>query len=202
MQRCRCGGVGPTQGRVAHALQAEVYAYLAPGSGGKERDALQVIPELAEAGGVCLPFVNLTCIPQGFGRLQLLRRRGSAVVGFSFFAWRSVLWGWWLCNTESYLGGQGHTNGRAKCDAFVVVFEVEGKLSNVAGRQGVRAMRQETLEFRVEERVEERLVGEEKNDDPEEINQLGGQIWDIVRNSDRSLHQFLDLGVGETSGGA
>ena len=51
-------------------------------------------------------------------------------------------------------------------------------------------------------RGEEQLLGEEKIDDPEEINQLGGQIWDIVRNSDRSLHQFLDLGVGETSGGA
>jgi len=59
---------------------------------------------------------------------------------FPFFAWRSALWGRWFCDAESYLGGQGHTHGRAKCDAFAVVFEVEGELSNVIGSQGVRAM--------------------------------------------------------------
>jgi len=46
--------------------------------------------------------------------------------------------------------GQGHTHGRAECDAFAVVFEIEGELSNVIGSQGVRAMRQETLEFSVD----------------------------------------------------
>ena len=51
-------------------------------------------------------------------------------------------------------------------------------------------------------RVEERLLGEEKVDDPENIHQLGAQIRNIVRNSDRSLDQFLDFGVGEASRGA
>ena len=52
------------------------------------------------------------------------------------------------------------------------------------------------------DRVEERLLGEEKVDDPEEIHQLGAQIRNIVRNSDRSLDQFLNLGVGEPGRGA
>jgi hypothetical protein len=75
---------------------------------------------------------------------------GSAVGGFSFFAWRSTLWGRWLCDTEGYLWSQGHTHGRAKCNAFAVLFEVEGELPNVFGRQGISAMRQETLEFSVD----------------------------------------------------
>jgi len=51
-------------------------------------------------------------------------------------------------------------------------------------------------------RVEERLLGEEKVDDPEEGHQLGAQIRNIVRNSDRSLDQFLNFGVGEPGRGA
>jgi len=51
-------------------------------------------------------------------------------------------------------------------------------------------------------RVEEPLLGEEKVDDPEEIHQLGAQIRNIVRNSDRSLDQLLDFGVGEPGRGA
>ena len=43
----------------------EVYAYLALGSSEKQRDILHVVPELAEAGGVRLPFVDLPCIFQG-----------------------------------------------------------------------------------------------------------------------------------------
>jgi len=45
--------------------------------------------------------------------------------------------------------------------------------------------------------VEERLFGEEKVDDSEEVHQLGAQAWNIVRNSDRLLDQFLNVGVGE-----
>jgi len=134
------GGLEPARViGAAHALRVEVYAYLALGSSGKQRDILHVVPELAEAGGVRLPFVDLPCILQGLRRLQFLGRRGSTIVRFSFFAWRSALWGQWFCAAES-LGGQGHTHGRAKCDAFAVVFEVEGDLSNVIGSQGVRAM--------------------------------------------------------------
>ena len=44
-------------------------------------------------------------------------------------------------------------------------------------------------------RVEERLLGEEKVDDSEEVHQLGAQIRNIVRNSDRSFDQFLNFGV-------
>jgi len=51
-------------------------------------------------------------------------------------------------------------------------------------------------------RVEERLLGEEKVDDPEEVHQLGAQIRNIVRNSNRSFDQFLDFGVGEPGRGA
>jgi len=51
-------------------------------------------------------------------------------------------------------------------------------------------------------RVEERLLGEEKVDDPGEIHQVGAQIRNIVRNSDCSLDQFLDFGVGESGRGA
>jgi len=135
------GGLEPARViGVAHALLVEVYAYLALGSSGKQRDVLHVVPELAEAGSVRLPFVGLPCILQGLRRLQFLGRRGSTVVRFSFFAWRSALWGRWFCDVESYLEGQGHTHGRAKCDAFAVVFKVEGELSNVIGSQGVRAM--------------------------------------------------------------
>jgi hypothetical protein len=101
------GGLEPARViGVAHALRVEVYANLAPGSSRKQRDVLHVVPELAEAGGVRLPFVDLPCILQGLRRLQFLGRRGSAVVGFSFFAWRSALWGRWLCNAESYLGAK------------------------------------------------------------------------------------------------
>ena len=49
-------------------------------------------------------------------------------------------------------------------------------------------------EFRVEEQL--------KVNDPEEVHQLGAQIRNIVRNSDRSLDQFLDFGVGEPGRGA
>jgi len=76
---------------VAHALRVEVCAYLALGSSGKQRDVLHVVPELAEAGGVRPPFVDLPCILQGLRQLQFLGRRGSNVVRFSFFAWRSAL---------------------------------------------------------------------------------------------------------------
>jgi len=132
------GGLEPARViGVTHALRVEVYACLALGSSGKQRDVLHVVPQLAEAG---IPFVDLPCILQGLRRLQFLGRRGSTVVRFSFFAWRSALWGRWFCDAESYLGGQGHTHGRAKCDAFAVVFEVEGELSNAIGSQGVRAM--------------------------------------------------------------
>jgi len=51
-------------------------------------------------------------------------------------------------------------------------------------------------------RVEERLLGEEKVDEPEEVHQLGAQIRNIVRNSDRSLDQFLNFGVSEPGRGA
>jgi len=51
-------------------------------------------------------------------------------------------------------------------------------------------------------RVEERLLGEEKVNDPEEVHQLGTQIRNIVRNSDRSFEQFLNFGVGEPGRGA
>jgi len=134
---------GPEPARVigvAQALRVEVYAYLALGSSGKQRNFLHVVPELAEAGGVRLPFVDLPCILQGLRRLQFLGKRGRTVVRFSFFAWRFALWGRWFCDAERYLWGQGDTHGRAKCDAFTVVFEVEGELSNVIGSQGVRAM--------------------------------------------------------------
>ena len=50
-------------------------------------------------------------------------------------------------------------------------------------------------------RVEEQLLGEDKVDDPEEVHQLGAQIRN-VRNSDRSLDQFLNFGVGEPGRGA
>jgi len=70
---------------VAHALRVEVYAYLALGSSRKQRDVLHVVPELAEAGGVRLPFVDLPCILQGLRQLHFLGRRGSTVVRFSFF---------------------------------------------------------------------------------------------------------------------
>jgi len=46
-------------------------------------------------------------------------------------------------------------------------------------------------------RVEEQLLGEEKVDDLEEVHQLGAQIRNIVRNSDRSFDQFLNFGVGD-----
>ena len=99
---------------VAHALRVEVYAYLALGSSRRQRDVLHVVPELAEAGGVRLPFVDLPCILQGLRQLHFLGRRGSTVVHFSFFAWRSTLWGRWFCDAESYLGGQGHTHGSSE----------------------------------------------------------------------------------------
>jgi len=135
------GGLEPARViGVAHALRVEVYAYLALGRSRKQGDVLHVVPELAEAGGVRLPFVDLPCIFQGLRRLQFLGRRGRTVVRFSFFAWRSALWGWWFCDAERYLWGQGDTHGRAGCDAFTVVFEVEGELPNVVGSQGVRAM--------------------------------------------------------------
>jgi hypothetical protein len=53
-----------------------------------------------------------------------------------------------------------------------------------------------------EVRVEEQLFGEEKVDDPEEVHQLGAQTRKIVCNSDGSLDQFLDFGVGEPGRGA
>ena len=84
---------------VAHALRVEIYAYLAPGNGGKQRDVLHVVSELTEAGGVRLPFVNLSCVFQGLHLIQLLGRGVCAVAGFSFFAWQSALWGRWLCDT-------------------------------------------------------------------------------------------------------
>jgi len=116
---CRGEGAGeglePAQviGVLAHALQVEVYANLAPGGGGVENRVTFCMssPELAEAGGVCLPFVDLPCMLQGLPRLQFLERRGSAIVGFLFFAWGSALWGRWFCHAKSYLGGQGHTHG-------------------------------------------------------------------------------------------
>jgi len=51
-------------------------------------------------------------------------------------------------------------------------------------------------------RVEEQLLGKEKVDDPEEIHQLGAQIRNIVRNSDRSFDQFLNFDVDEPGQGA
>ena len=51
-------------------------------------------------------------------------------------------------------------------------------------------------------RVEERLLGEEKVDDPEEVHQLGAQIRNILRDSDRSFDQFLNFGVSEPGQGA
>ena len=50
-------------------------------------------------------------------------------------------------------------------------------------------------------RVEEQLLGEEKVDDLEEVHQLGAQIRNIVRNSDRSFDQFLNFGIGEPGRG-
>ena len=51
-------------------------------------------------------------------------------------------------------------------------------------------------------RVEERLLDDEKVDDPEEVHQSGAQIRNTVRNSDRSFDQFLNVGVGEPGRGA
>ena len=57
------GGLEPARViGVTHALRVIVYAYLALGSSGKQRDALHVVPELAEAGGVRLPFVDPTLV--------------------------------------------------------------------------------------------------------------------------------------------
>ena len=87
-------------------------------------------------------FHSSTCLVffKGFDDFSFLG--GSTVVRFSFFAWRSALWGRWFCDAERYLWGQGEgdTHGRAECDAFTVVFEVEGELPNVVGSQGFSAM--------------------------------------------------------------
>jgi len=72
------GGLEPARViGVAHALRVEVYAYLALGRSRKQGDVLHVVPELAEAGGVRLPFVDLPCILQGLRQLQFLGRRSS-----------------------------------------------------------------------------------------------------------------------------
>ena len=49
-------------------------------------------------------------------------------------------------------------------------------------------------EFRVEEQL--------KVNDPEEVHQLGAQIRNIVRNSERLFDQFLNFGVGKPGRGA
>jgi len=57
------GGLEPARViGVAHALRVEDHAYLALGRSREQGDVLHVVPELVEAGGVRLPFVDLPCI--------------------------------------------------------------------------------------------------------------------------------------------
>jgi len=135
---------------------------------------------------------------------------------------------------RSYLGGQGHTHGRAKCDAFAVCSKLKANFRTSSAVRAIVQCDKKPWNFRSiivdksgdelrilqmsaahlnqipvnerdpdrEFRVEEQLLGEQKVDNPEEVHQLGAQIRNIVRNSDRSLDQSLDFGVGEPGRGA